>query len=480
MNAHKKQFVVGGQPKQVVEDWKTVQLGETLFLSHCPELSVAKAKDLNGEAWHLLGLAVQTDKEKEEPLAEISRFHTVQIRDIYKSWAGRWVLIGTAEIHMDCTGLLGCFYTTIGEARWVSSSLAILQEIGDLTPRPETLKHKTGMEWYPLPQSRFQGVYKLLPSQVLNPETFHLTARALPKPVAGLSYDEVIDKTTEKIKLSLLNVSQRLNKRIYTQLTAGYDSRLVLAGLHALGIKAESYTTESSYIPHADATLPFRLSKVAGYRHRYFKRGKFSKEKEALYDYHTARNSADIDRTKYAEGQWDPFGKGDLILRGGIFEAGRCPYIWKRTGADFTVASILKGMRIQDPESFSAKAYSEWMDWVVQTPTEGLDWRDRFYLEQRVGGWLSAIEQSLDLTGTERFNVANCHDVISLLLTVPVEKRKGRIYYIDLIRKMCPVLLRYPFNAPDPHYKRLQKRLIRVSKMPLHELFKKFKRKLFQ
>jgi hypothetical protein len=459
MKAHQRQFVIGNLQKQVNEDWKAVQLSGGLILSYCPQLSVATAKDLNGEVWHLLGLAVQTDKKKSDPITEITHSSTGAVRDIYKSWSGKWMLIGAGEVHLDCCGLLGCFYTSINGARWVSGSLAILQEIGGFTPRPETLTHRKGLEWYPPPTTRFEGVSKLLPSQILNLKTFGIEARGLPKPIPGLPYDAMIDQLAERIKFGLENAC-RPAKRVFTQLTAGYDSRLVLAAIRSLGIKAEAYTTESYYIAYADVTLPPKLAKLTGYRHRYIKRGPYSKEKEALYDYHTARNCGDIDRAKYAEGQWDPFGKGDLILRGGIFEAGRCEF-WKKLGGDFTVQSVLKGVRQQyDPESFIAKAFSEWMKWVDQTPTEGLDWRDRFYIEQRVTGWLSAIEQSLDLTGTDRFNVANCHDIISLMLSAPVEKRKGFVYYVYLIRKLYPALLKYPFNPPEPKFKKLQKRLI--------------------
>ena len=477
MNAHKKQFVIGNQPWHVNDDWKTVPIEEGLFLCHCPDLCVATIKDRNSETWYLLGLAVQTDKEKKDPLTEISRSVTSQVRQIHHCWAGRWILIGAAEIHMDCCGLLGCFYTTVSGARWISSSLAILQEIGGFTPRPETLKHKSGMEWYPLPFSRFEGIYQLLSSQILNLKTLHIEVRNLPKPVSGLSYDEIIKKLEEKVKAGLSNACHP-RKRVFIQLTAGYDSRSVLAAIHSLGIDAEAYTTEGVYISHADATLPSKIAKAAGCHHRYIRRGPFSEEKEALYDHHTGRNSADIDRMKYSEGQWDLFRKGDLILRGNMFETGTYR-IYHYLGSDFTVASMLKYTHLENrPDCFGVQAFSEWMNWVRQTPMDGLGWQDRFYLEQRVGGWLSAIEQSLDLTEPERFTVANCHDILSLMLSASVEKRSARAYYFDLIRNMCPALLQYPFNPPDPKFKKLQKRLIKINKMPLHELYKKLKHRL--
>lgn len=478
MNAHTKQFLIGNKPNKIGEDWAIVPIGDDLYLSHSPALAVATGKDVNGNVWHLLGLAVQTDGEKRNPLTEIENASTAQVKGLYKSWAGRWVLVGNTEIHMDCSGMLGCFYTTINEERWVSSSLALLQEIGGLSPRRETLKHKSGIEWYPLPMSRFEGVYKLLPSQVLNLKTFHTEARALPKPVAPLSYGEILEKLTEKLKRAVVNVSD-LGKPIFIPLTAGYDSRLILAATRYAGIKAESYTTGHYYISDADVTLPFKLAEASGYRHNYIEKATFSKEKEALYDYHTAGNTNDIDRTKFSHGQWEPFGKGDLIFRGGLFEIGRCFY-WNQMGADLSIKSIMKAFGFEyNPHSFNETALLEWVNWVKKTPTEGLDWRDRFYLEQRVAGWLSSIEQSLDLTGTERFYIVNCHDIISLLLSIPVEKRKTSQHHVDLIEKMFPALLQYPFNPSGPAFKKLQRIISIITRMPLPELYRKLKAKFF-
>ena len=216
----------------------------------------------------------------------------------------------------------------------------------------------------------------------------------------------------------------------------------------------------------------------------------FSKEKEELYDYHTAGNIDDIDRKRFAHGQWDVFEKDDLIFRGGAFEIGRCIY-WNYMNPNFNIENIIKGTDVHktlirkeenglgyDPESFHAKALSEWMEWVRQTPTEGLDWRDRYYLEQRVAGWLSSIEQSLDLTDPERFYVVNCYDIMSLLLSIPVEKRRSAEYVIDLINKMFPGLPQFPFNPPDPTLKRLRTKVIKISKMPLTEVYKKLRGRL--
>src|SRR5436190_11361125 len=186
MSLHRKQFLIGCHPKKIKADWETLKIGHSLHLSHCPDLSVKKTKDSNGIEWYLLGLAIQTNKQKDDPLTEIANSRTDDVKELYKSWNGRWILVGNNEIHIDCAGLIGCFYTKINEEIWASNSLAILQEIGNLSPRLENLRHRSHLEWYTLPRTRFEGVHKLLPSQFLNLKTFQPVYRPLPQPIKGL------------------------------------------------------------------------------------------------------------------------------------------------------------------------------------------------------------------------------------------------------------------------------------------------------
>src|SRR6185436_1140308 len=161
-------------------------------------------------------------------------------------------------------GLIGCFYTKINEENWVSNSLGILREIGGLEPHPEKLRHRSHLEWYTLPRSRFEGVNKLLPSQFLNLKTLQPIHRPLPQPLKGLMYEDILDMITEKIKTSLLNVSA-LNKRMFLPLTGGRDSRLLLAACHYAGINIKTYTAGRPRISNADLKFPLKLSKAAGY-----------------------------------------------------------------------------------------------------------------------------------------------------------------------------------------------------------------------
>ncbi len=137
----------------------------------------------------------------------------------------------------------------------------------------------------------------------------------------------------------------------------------------------------------------------------------------------------------------------------------------KLNGRDHTVTPVIES------------AYKEWANWVQKNPVPNLDWRDRFYIEQRVAGWLSAIEQSLDLTGSERFYMANCHHILSLFISIPDEKRRTFQLYNDLIETLHPVLLKFPFNPKNSPFQNLKSKLVKFFHLPFKAQYKKIKEK---
>ena len=181
MQIHRRQFIIGPKPIFVNERWTSLELAPSLYLSHCGTLPIFNARDLDNESWFILGLAVQTDPGRSDPVTEISSAHTIQIKELYPSWAGRWVLVGNNQLHMDASGMLGCFYriayenTKRAQGVWVSSSAALLaDEINNGCQKIGNTQLLRGrMNWYPPPVSGFKSIYRLLPSQVLLLSSHH-------------------------------------------------------------------------------------------------------------------------------------------------------------------------------------------------------------------------------------------------------------------------------------------------------------------
>lgn len=471
---HRRQFLLGPRPAAPHPNWLAQPAGGAV-LSHCPELAVRPAVDRCGVEWYILGIASQTDPDRPDPADQIAVASTEAVPRLTWTWAGRWLLIGNGRIYLDAAGLLGCYYRRGlgGEGCWASSSAALLAALdgaagiaapraeaqaGAAAPDPRPLRHGVGLDWYPPPRSGFRGIRRLLPSQALD------LASGAPVPGSGLPPLERTRPWAEAIRLleeHLVTGLARLPRpsgRIWIPLTSGHDSRLVLAAALRAGLPVETYTHLRSDLPAGDRLLPPRLARAVGLRHRFTRPGRHSAPAEADYDAHCGGQSAGVDRGYYARGQWGFAGPGDLLLRTNSADLGRVP--WHNTFPPPPGPEMLPEPEeivrwIREPEGSSALlGLREWLDHARAHPVSGLEWRDRFHWEQRLGGWLGALEQSLDLLPCARTHPANSAQIYGLLLALPAARRAAGEHHREIIGRLAPELLEFPFNPPDDAFGR--------------------------
>jgi len=469
---HRRQFTIGPRPIDRCHGWVSLHLSGDNCLSHCPDLRVSQATDARGNRWHLLGLAVQTVADRPDPVEDIANATAETIEETYYSWAGRWLLVGCGRLYMDCSGLLGCFYgnrkVSAGEEFWVSNSAAVLAEVLDVDTRLSyRIEHGFGIDWYIPPRSGVDSIRRLLPSQVLDLSNGTVRSRRLIPPLPQkLNYEEALDELQTYFITVLRRVSE-ISERLWLALTGGKDSRTFLAVAKFADIPVRPYTHCHAHITHADRTLPPRLAKTVGMEHTLVTGGEYSAVLEQIFDRHTAGHSVDRDRFYFSHDYFKWCRKGDMILRSHCIEIGR----WARGrfpieefGPSMPEAGEMisrykeRGFKYakRDPSgSFPPPMYEaldEWVAWSRSWPQEEVDWRDRLWIEQCLAGWLSSIEQSLDLIDAERFYPLNSQRFFALVLQVPEEKCQPKLptYLCDLIGRMAPELLRFPFNPPDP------------------------------
>ena len=106
MQLHRRQFVIGKSSFNARDDWQSYKLTENYWLSYCPDLRISRATDRNEVEWCLLGMAIETEVNS-TPEILIPQRSTEEVIAGYSAWAGRWLLIGQKEIHLDANGLLG-------------------------------------------------------------------------------------------------------------------------------------------------------------------------------------------------------------------------------------------------------------------------------------------------------------------------------------------------------------------------------------
>jgi hypothetical protein len=471
---HRRQFVLGPEPVAAAGNWVSRELAPGRWLSHCPELRVGVAADASGAAWALLGLAVQTNEDAPDPLEQIAAAATEEVPGLYGDWAGRWALIGGGGVHLDAAGLLGCFYTAGPEDElWVSSSPALLMPRARSGTRGQaddrSLAYEVGISWVVPPLSRFGGMRKVLPSQLLRFDG-GLERRPL---LAGIEPGLGADRAIELLGRSLVTAFRRLSLTgagPWLSLSAGADSRVALAAAHRAGVEPRPFTRVTPRVPFGDRALPPKLAAALGYRHSYLRARRPKPGRTELVEEHSAGH--------VSRGDAEPVILGVRDALDGISAGGECFPVANRAcdGARIPPAALA------DPErclEALAAAYGEasgsaavgglrrWLEWSW-SDRDRIDLRDRFCIEQHLAGWQSAKEQVYDLLPVERFFALNSARSYALLLGLDESLREGATLHTRLIDMLAPELMEEPFNPPERAFGLLRTTVVRSRDDPLY------------
>ncbi len=414
------------------------------------ELGIGTYTDCNGNCVYLLGNAFCMDEAGKTPSNDIASWDGKSTKELTKFWTGRWVLFTQGELVTDACGMMSAFYINHREHRYISSSLALLCNCANIKIH-RTVK-KEGLTWQVLPYTLADGVYGLISTQkiIFKEDGFDIVFDNWVDIDTDMSTEEKCSKISGYLVNGLKNISLFSNRTPYLALTGGKDSRVVLSAFLNAKISFVAYTFKHRNISSSDKKIPVMLSSKYDFLHRYINQKKISKELlNDYYDY-SANNTNGVDALFYACSQFSQLPKDSIIIRSGIFEAGQT---YGRSIAGGTKESFRVGMKkyyssINTDENQS-KAFDEWIEYVSKFPIDNIDIRDRFYIEQRVGGWVSAIEQSMDLNDFVSVQIANCAALVSILASATDEERQNLSLSYDTIGYLKPELLNYDINCRD-------------------------------
>lgn len=304
------------------------------------------------------------------------------------------------------------------------------------------------MDWFAPPLTGLRHVTRLLAGQGLalpGGEVVARQERPAPETVRGDPLDEVATRLVEAWH-------GLRGSPVWLALTAGHDSRVLLASAVAAGVEVVTYTFENPSMSRADREQPPALAALAGVEHRFIGPRGRSRDAGRAFDAHSAGQHAGIDRRYVARGQWAQLPPDAVVVRGGAFETARHFYhgrlpAFDEPSATAMAGAVQAGFGLRDP--LRIEGVHRWAQWAAAEPWPDVDWRDRFYLEQRVGGWLSGLEQALDVAAPERVHLGSCDAVLSALLAVPSSARIDSAHHVALVERLAPRLLALPPNPPE-------------------------------
>lgn len=445
----KKQYIWSAKKLNNAPSMKEYPVAGGYLYVH-DELNICIYTDINENKVYLLGNAFCMDRVAKTPADDIAQWDGESAKELTKFWTGRWVLFTDTELLTDACGLMSAFYINEKEQKYISSSLALLCDYADITVSRSV--ESSGLTWQLLPYTVADGVKLLLCTQKISFTQDDFCV------VFDNRFDVSFDMTTEQkckqISAYLVNAAKNISKSIgktaYLALTGGKDSRLVLSAFLNAEVPFVAYTFEHKNISSSDKKIPTILSSKYGFLYKYIKKEHFLKSLLKDYYHFTANNSKGADADFYAHSQFARIPKDAVIIRSGIFEAAQS---YARSIAGETKNAFYDGMKRYyysiTADINQSKAFNEWIEYTDKFPIDNLDIRDRFYIEQRVGGWVAAIEQSMDLNDFTSIQIANCAALISILASATNDERKKLSLSYDVIKILKPELLNYGINVRD-------------------------------
>jgi hypothetical protein len=487
----RRQFLLGTNSYQPNKHWQVQKLDHSLFLSVHEDLNFLSKKK-NGYTITLIGIAIDcTDPSKTDNaiittlLQSFSDIHSVIKAS--KPLAGRWVLIcqnaNNTFIFADPCGMRQVYFYT-GKESWCASQPTLINQVQNLseTSNTDILTFKNSPDYKKREsawignQTAFDNCLHLMPNHYLDLNSCS-TKRFFPK--KSLSTYDNIDELVADAATYLKNIINGLEQRydLKVGLSAGFDSRLVLAGSVDTN-KDILYITDDlgrfkSY--HADLYVPKNLAEKFALNHTIIKhKDKFPSpwfNKILSTNVAEARVKPVLPKIKTIYTKLIDKDSEHISLNGNVTEIVRISNQklkfepidgHYKYSENIDMAFNYAGYN----NSYVKNRIISWMDSIDISLIQEATFIDMFYWEQRMGNWGALYPAELDIAH-ETVSPFNCRLLLETCLKVP---RKQRIapeftFFREIISTLWAELLSEPIN-PGPKGLGLIKKVLR-EKLPL-------------
>jgi hypothetical protein len=458
------QFILGPAHVGGLPNWQMMGVGEDIKLTVHPGLRVTQVRDAD-RSLMLLGYILDPHNpggSDEDVLRRLLEGFS-SVRDLIAltaSYGGRWLIVATqgsdAWLFTDALGLRQAFYTPQrhGGGIWGGSQPGTIAEILGLTIDDEAREFVNSYAFRSDPEYRwpatatpYKEVRHLLPNHYLDLKT-GISHRYWPdRPLAPATVSDALDTLAERLPGLVEAAVARFD--LVLGLTAGWDSRLVLAASRAVKDKIACVTVRQRTMSEGatDIATAERLAMRLGLGHQVIRAPVTT---SAAFSYAFTRSVCFAHKHYAADAEaiFDFTRAGQVALTGSGAEVGRCSFRsqvplsrWRHV-----TARDLARLQRMDALPFAVRHFERWLSELGDT--HGISVLDLFEWEQGHGNWLAMTQLEFDSAWRDIFTPYNSREVLATLLSVDERYRRKPDYRLfrDLMIRLWPEVLTEPIN----------------------------------
>jgi len=445
-----RQYILCRQDALIPSGW-TIKHHERWYLGHDPALPVGELQDKNAEfiGW-LIGYPIDRQGKLDNQLqltTDCQADFIHQLETVLGELGGRYVTILLSPVderlYLDPVGTLATVYCPSQQiAASTTTLIPYTQECGDNQSLIDVIQPEQRDGWYPFGLTPRNSVERLIPNHFLDLNNWHSQRHWSPAEITPttdcarsiVEIAEILSRQIEAIAAKYL---------IYLSLTAGRDSRMLLACSRSCLGRVKFFTRE---IPDRSAKLDCDVASLLAERlgldHQILPYQTASDTELAQWLVQTGNSVAgrvwrSVKTLKQLEGD-------RIYLPGIAAEVGRAFY-WRKqdsTSQAISAAEILDRLRMPQTPLLQSRAEQ----WLAQLPAKDrYEVLDMLYWEQRLGCWAGPLHYGLVNNGFCLSPFVH-RRLLATMLSLPPDYRQKQLLTRDLIQQQWAELLGFPFN----------------------------------
>ena len=477
------QYFIGHEIPEFLNGWSRYVINKDLLLACHPQLEVLQEvrKGFNVTLIGYLIDPLHPSYDNKAVLNELiadEKFSRVPFVSTDR-FGGRWIIIvhntDDTILFADPAGLRQIYYTHLGsdDAIRCSCEPGLLAITCNLHMNEDSLAfqnslgcQETSEYWWPGTITPFSSITRLLPNHYLSLKACKAVRFWPHEDIVSSSIEDVLHLIAQRLPALMSAILKR--GTVTASLTAGWDSRMILAACREITTQLEFMTVQQCGMQrnHADLVIPRLLSQQLGFRHKVIDEAKKEDVRQSFRQAY--RDSIILYHEKWlpdAQTIFDSYQHSTIVVVGSMAETGRLFYDWAFSdNKEITPETLAKTTKLGN-HPYTLMAFNHWLESIQDV--KGYSLADIFYWEQRAGRWLATSQLEFGMVWKDIFAPFNNRELLTAMLSVDSSARRGPDYpfFRMLIEEMWQKALSAPINPHQVAGKQsFTRRLIRRAK----------------